>query len=98
MKEIAVSLKLTASPDLPVGESTLHGMLTYQAAKGGVVAPETLAFSVPLKVAPPKPYQPPNEPSGFVKGLEIVGEIVVGIPLLLVMMIWCPISGECPNC
>ena len=98
VKEVSVSLKLTASPDLPVGESTLHGMLTYQAANGGVGAPETLDFNVPLKVAPPKPYQPPKKPSGFVKGLEIAAEIVVGIPLLLVMMIWCPISGECPDC
>ena len=94
-----MSLKLIASPDLPVGESSLHGMLTYQAVNGaGVAAPATLAFNIPLKVAPPKPYKPDKESSGFVKGLEIAGEIIAGIPLFIVMLIWCPFSGECPSC
>lgn len=99
IKEVSVAMRLIALPELPVGESTLRGTLTYQALNdAGVIVSERQPFDIPLKIAPPKPYKPDNEPSGFVKGLEIAGEILVGIPLLIVMMIWCPISGQCPDC
>lgn len=98
VKELTVTLKLTASPELPVGESTLHGTLTYQAINGGPVAPETVALNIPFKVAPPKPPKTYKEPSGFVKGLEVAGEIVVGIIALPIMLIYCPLSGQCPDC
>src|ERR1051326_1141968 len=96
VKEVAVLLNLAASPDFPVGETTLHGMLTYQAVRNGAaVAPETVALDVPLKVAPFAPEEPFTEPNGFMKGLEVVGENVVGIIALPIMLIYCPLSGEC---
>jgi hypothetical protein len=103
VKEVTVTLRLIASPDLPLGESTMHGMLTYLAVNGaGAVSPETLAFDIPLKVAPPKPYKPHDEPSAFMKGLKQTGvialEAIVVVPVMLFMLIYCPISGECPTC
>ena len=106
VKEVSVTLRLIASPDLPVGESTLHGMLSYLAVNhAGAVSPETLAFDIPLKVAPPKPYKPykpHDEPSAFMKGLQQTGvialEAIIAVPALLFMLIYCPISGDCPTC
>lgn len=106
VKEVTVTLRLLASSDLPLGESTMHGMLTYLAVnRAGAVSPETLAFDIPLKVAPPKPYEPykpHGEPSGFMKGLKQTGVVALGaiiiVPLMLFMLIYCPISGECPTC
>jgi hypothetical protein len=106
VKEVSVTLRLMASPDLPVGENTLHGMLSYLAVNhAGAVSPETLAFDIPLKVAPPKPYKPykpHDEPSAFMKGLQQTGvialEAIIAVPVLLFMLIYCPISGDCPTC
>jgi hypothetical protein len=106
VKEVSVILRLVASPDLPVGENTLHGMLSYRAVNHtGAVSPETLAFDIPLKVAPPKPYKPykpHDEPSAFMKGLQQTGvialEAIIAVPALLFMLIYCPISGDCPTC
>ena len=97
VNEVRVTLKLTASPDLLIGETTLHGMLTYQAVRAGIAAPTTVSLSIPFKVVLP-PAKQPNQSNVFVNGLKIAGEIVVGIPLLLFMMIYCPISGQCPDC
>lgn len=106
-RQVSLSLKLSASPDLPVGEHTLRGLLSYQVIdSSGNPAPETLAIGFPFKVAPHKPYKEvalpdygrPQQESGFVHGLKIAAMIVVGIPLVLAMMIWCPISGDCPTC
>ena len=98
VKEVTVFLKLIASQELPVGESTLRGILTYQAISGGAVAPKTLALSIPFKVAPPKPYNADKERSGFIEGLEVVGQIVVGIIALPIVLLYCPLSGEWPTC
>ena len=106
VKEVSVTLRLMAAPDLPVGESTLHGMLTYLAVDhAGAVSPETLAFDIPLRVAPPKPYKPykpQDKPSAFMKGLKQTGvialEAIIPVPALLFMLIYCPISGDCPTC
>jgi hypothetical protein len=99
VKEVAVWLKLAASPDFPVGKTTLHGMLTYQAVgNGGAVAPETVALDVPVKVAPLPQEKPLTERNGFMKGLEVAGQIVVGIIILPIMLIYCPLSGQCPSC
>jgi hypothetical protein len=103
VKEVTVTIRLLASPDLPLGESTMHGMLTYLAVnRAGAVSPETLAFDIPLKVAPPKPYKPHAEPSGFMKGLKQTGvvalEAIIIVPVMLFMLVYCPISGECPTC
>jgi hypothetical protein len=100
VEEIAVVLTLTASPELPLGESTLRGVLTYQAVRNGAaVAPQGQAIAIPLKVAPPKPPKQKNE---FVEGLKSTGEFVAGIALLpvflVITLVYCPISGECPNC
>jgi len=98
-QEMSLVMTLKASPDLPVGEHSLHAMLTYQRLdSSGVPTPETIAFQVPFKVAPAKVYKPPKEKSAFVKGLETAGLVVVAIPAILIMMVWCPISGECPSC
>ncbi len=106
-QEMLVSLKLIASPDLAVGEHTLRGLLTCNVAdKSGNVSSETLAIAIPFKVAPHKPYQNvalpdngrPHQDSAFVHGLKIAGMIVVGIPLFIAMIIWCPISGQCSTC
>ena len=106
VKEISVTLRLLASSELPVGESKLHGVLTYLAVNpAGAISPETLAFDIPFKVAPPKPYKPykpQDEPSAFVEGLKQTGvialEAVAIVPILLFMLIYCPISGNCPTC
>jgi len=97
VNEVRVTLKLTASPDLLIGETTLHGMLTYQAVRARIAAPTTVSLSIPLKVGLPLAKQP-NQSNAFVNGLKIAGEVVVGIPLLLFMMVYCPISGQCPDC
>ena len=90
-------VNLTAWPTFPVGEDSLHAMVTYQRLDAsGAVVPEALAVQIPFKVAPPKP--PHKEASGFLRGLEITGEVIVAIPLVVAMMIWCPISGTCPSC
>jgi hypothetical protein len=99
VKEVSVWLTLAAAPDFPVGETTVHGMLTYQAVRNGAAAtPETLSLSVPLKVAPLTPDKPVKEHNGLVKGLEAVAIIVAAIPIVVFMMIYCPISGQCPDC
>jgi glucose/arabinose dehydrogenase len=99
VKEVVLLLTLAASPDFPVGKTTLHGMLTYQAVgNGGAVAPETVALDVPVKVAPLPQEKPLTERNGFMKGLEVVGEIVVGIIILPILLIYCPLSGQCPSC
>src|SRR5215471_3870670 len=98
-REMSLAVTLKALPSLPVGEHSLHAMVTYQRLdNSGAVKSETVAIQIPFKVAPPKAYSPVKEHSGFLKGLQITGEIVAGIPLLLVMMVWCPISGNCPTC
>ena len=98
VREVTVILKLTASPDFPVGETTLHGMLTYQAVSGGSVVPKTVGLSIPVKVEWPQPPKQHTEPNAFVQGLEIAGEIMLGIIALPIMLIYCPLSGECPTC
>jgi len=99
VREVVLLLNLAASPGLLVGETTLHGMLTYQAIRNGAaVAPETVALDVPLEVAPPVHEKLFQEPNAFVKGLEVFGEIVVGIIALPIMLIYCPLSGQCPDC
>jgi hypothetical protein len=57
-----------------------------------------VALDVPVKVAPLPQEKPVTEPNGFMKGLEVVGEIVVGIIILPIMLIYCPLSGQCPSC
>jgi len=96
-REMSVSLDLKASPGLPLGEHSLHAMVSYQRLdSSGAVVPETIAIQIPFKVAPPR--APQKEKSSLLHGLAITGEIIVGIPLFVVMMIWCPISGTCPSC
>lgn len=99
-REMSVVINLTAWPTFPLGEHSLHAMVTYKRLdSSGAVVPETIAVQIPFKVAPPKPYNPDHkERSGFIKGLELAGEIVLAVPALLIMAIWCPLSGTCPTC
>lgn len=99
-REMSLVMKLKASAGLPLGEHSLHAMVTYQRLDGsGAIISETVAVQIPFKVAPPKPYNPDHkERSGFIKGLELAGEIVLAVPALLIMAIWCPLSGTCPVC
>jgi hypothetical protein len=107
VRELSLSLKLSASPDLAVGERTLHGLLIYQVIGApGNPAPETLLISVPFKVIPHKPYKKvalpddgrPHQESGFVHALKTAGMFVALIPIFVFMLVWCPISGTCPTC
>src|SRR5215470_1230936 len=60
-KEMSVSVKLIASVSLPVGEHELRGIVKYQAVgSAGTITPESLAITIPFKVAPPKPPEKPN--------------------------------------
>jgi len=101
-RELSLSLKLSASADLAVGEHTLHGLLTYQAIDtSGNPAPETLAIGLSFKVAPHKPYKKMATPdtrlhqdSAFVHGLKTAGMIVVGIPIFIVLGVMC-LFGNC---
>jgi hypothetical protein len=106
-RELSLSLKLSASPDLGVGEHTLHGLLTYQVIDAsGNPAPEALTISFPFKVIPHKPYKKvalpdygrPHQDSAFVHGLKTAGMIVALIPIFAFMLVWCPLSGTCPTC
>jgi hypothetical protein len=106
-RELSLSLKLSASPDLAVGEHTLHGLLTYQVMDGsGNPAPEALVISFPFKVIPHKPYKKvalpdygrPHQDSAFVHGLKTAGMVIVLIPVVVFMLVWCPFSGTCPTC
>lgn len=106
-RELSLSLKLSASPDLAVGEHTLHGLLIYQVMDGsGNPASETLLISFPFKVIPHKPYKKvalqdygrPHQDSAFVHGLKTAGMVMVLIPVVVFMLVWCPISGTCPTC
>jgi hypothetical protein len=106
-RELSLSLKLSASPDLAVGEHTLHGLLSYQVIDAsGNPTPETLAIGFPFKVAPYKPYEKvalpdngrPHQESAFVHGLKIAGMIVVGIPLFIVLAVLCLTTGNCWEC
>ena len=98
-KEMLIEVKLSAW-NMPVGEHQLRGIVTYQTVNNsGAITPESLAISLPFKVAPPKP---PHQPNEFVEGLKTTGEILTAIvlsPVILVaMLIYCPISGNCPDC
>ena len=106
-RELSLSLKLSASPDLAVGERTLHGLLTYQVIDdSGNPAPEALVISFPFKVIPHKPYKKvelpdygrPHQDSAFVHGIKTAGMIVVGIPLFIVMAMVCLTTGNCWEC
>ena len=97
---MSVSLQLVASPILPVGEHQLRAIVSYQAVdRAGAIVPESLAISIPFKVAPPKPPEKPNE---FVEGLKKTGVVLVEIAAIPVFLVWaliyCPISGQCPEC
>ena len=98
--EMTITVNLEAWRDLAVGEHELRGIVTYQAiSSSGVIATESLPISLHFEVAPPKPPKGKNE---FVEGLKTTGEVVAGIALLpvflVVMLVYCPISGECPDC
>jgi hypothetical protein len=105
-RELSLSLKLSASPDLAVGERTLHGFLTYQVIDGsGNPAPEAQMISFPFKVIPHKPYKKvalpdygrPHQDSAFVHGLKTAGMIVEGIPLFILLALMC-LTGNCWEC
>ncbi len=58
-QQISVVLSLRASPDLTLGEHRLPGTVHYRIMDGlGNISDETLAFTVPIKVEPPKVYLP----------------------------------------
>jgi hypothetical protein len=106
-RELSLSLKLSASPDLAVGERTLHGFLTYQVIDGsGNPAPEAQMISFPFKVIPHKPYKKvalpdygrPHQDSAFMHGLKTAGMIVVGIPLFILVAMVCLTTGNCLEC
>ena len=98
-RELSMSWRLTASPDLSVGEHTLHALLIYYAAdKSGKIFRETLAFELPLKVAPPKAYHPPKMPAALVRALETAGDALatlLEIPIWIVLTIACALGGDC---
>ena len=99
-KEMRVSVKLVASATMPVGEHQVRGIVSYQTASiAGTIAPESLAISIPFKVAPPRP---PARKNGFVKGLKSTGVVLAEIALVPIWLLWvlvyCPISGDCPTC
>jgi hypothetical protein len=99
-KEVRVSVKLLASDTIPVGEHQVRGIVNYQTAGAeGTIAPESLAISIPFKVAPPRP---PARKNGFVKGLKSTGMVLAEIALVPIFLVWmlvyCPISGDCPTC
>jgi len=104
-KELSVALKLSATPTVLVGEHELQGIVSYQTVNSaGDVTPESLAIAIPYKVAEPLPVR--GEHSKFVPGLqdagrstlEIVGGIVLLPFILPFVLIWCPLSGQCPDC
>jgi hypothetical protein len=97
--KMTITVKLDAV-DPPVGEHELRGTVTYQAVNSaGVTATESLPISMQFKVGPPKQPEKKNE---FVEGLKTTGEVVAGVALLpvflIVTLVYCPISGECPTC
>ena len=98
-KEMRVSVTLWASPAMPVGEHQVRGIVSYQTVSaGGTIAPESLAISIPFKVAPPRPARK----NGFVKALKSTGVVLAEIALVPIFLLWaliyCPISGDCPTC
>ena len=106
-RELSLSLKLSASPDLAVGERTLHGFLTYQVIDGsGNPAPEAQMISFPFRVIPHKPYKKialpdygrPHQDSAVMHGLKTAGMIAAGIPLFILMLVVCPFTGACGEC
>jgi hypothetical protein len=98
-RELSLSLRLAASPALPTGEHNLRAMLNYQVARAdGTITPETLAFDIPFKVAPAKLPDLNKKPSAFVKGLEIAGIVVIAIPVYVIWVVACLVSGQCGSC
>lgn len=106
VQELSLFLKLSASPDLAVGEHTLHGLLTYQAIDAsGTPALENLVISFPFKVAPHKPskkvappdFGRPREESPFVHGLKTTGMVLLAIPIFIVLAVEC-LFGNCWGC
>ena len=98
-RELSLSLRLAASPALPTGEHNLRAMLNYRVARAdGTITPETLAFDIPFKVAPAKLPDLNKEPSAFVKGLEIAGIVVIAIPVYVILLVSCLVSGQCGSC
>jgi hypothetical protein len=97
-RQLSLLLKLSASPDMAVGEHTLHGILTYQVIdSSGNPAPETLEIAFPLKVVPHKSHPE----SAFVHGLKTAGIIAARIPLIplfILVELSCLITGNCTDC
>jgi hypothetical protein len=91
--ELEVLLTLRASRELFIGENTLQGMFSYQVANGGAVISANTAISVPLEVEPPRAAY--SEESRVRQAWVAVAEIVGGIVLLPIWLIYCPISGQC---
>jgi hypothetical protein len=89
IRQVVVVLKMTASRDLPLGEKTLRGVMTYSVAdKLGNVSPATLSLTVPFKVVPHQTHKQ-HSPfvNGFITSVEIIG-LVVFSPLLFIFCLF----------
>jgi hypothetical protein len=99
-REISTIITLTSLAPSAVGDFTLFGTLHYNTVdSAGTIKPESLAFLFPFQVAPPKQQA---EKNSFAEGLKKTGivaaQIIVAPVLILFMLIYCPISGQCPDC
>ncbi len=99
-KELSVEIKLATAWGLPSGEHKVQGVVNYQVVDGtGTIKPESLTFAFPFQVAPARLG---GDQNSFVQGLKNTGVVVAEIALFpliaLFMLIYCPISGECPDC
>src|SRR5262249_266460 len=97
-REISTVIYLDATAQSMPGDYTFLGTLHYSTVdSNGTVKPESLAFSFPLEVKPP---ERPEGENAFVEGLKNTGKMTAAIALLpialLLVLIYCPISGQCP--
>ncbi len=94
-RQFAAKLNLTATPEAALGRHSLPVLVHYQVMDGlGNIHDETLAFSVPVKVASAEHIVPPFEDRHPVWAKVLLPlEIIVFIPLCLLK--WLVGAGGC---
>jgi hypothetical protein len=82
--QIAANLNLVATPEAPLGKHSLQVLMHYQVMDGlGNVRDETLAFGVPVKVAPAEHIRQPGP--GFAERHPVWAKVL--LPFEIIAMV-----------
>ncbi len=92
--EISVTLTLTASPYMALGNQKLHGLVHFQDISSGSYSDKTFSFDLPIKVLKLKVMNPKYERPVWVKVLIPIGMVIVTIVFLPVLLVQFLFGGE----